>query len=267
MNIHSHAQLLTKHSNKNLPLLKVSGFTSFPGKGVIGIIDGKKIAIGNKKLMQDVHIQNVHSTLDQDALFYSEDGSLIGTFIVSDSIKKTTPEAIQELHKKHIRVVMLTGDNKTTANSVAKTLGIDEVYAEVSPEDKNKIIKMLQNEGRIVAMAGDGINDAPALASANVGIAMGTGSDIAIDTATITLVKGDLMGIVKAISLSQATVTNIRQNLCFAFLYNSLGVPIAAGVLYPYFGILLSPIIASGAMALSSLSVVWNALRLRFTKL
>lgn len=248
---------------KDLPLLQVDGFKALPGKGVVGTINGNLIAIGNKKLMADEHIVTDHSA----NLYYAENGKLQGSFSVSDSIKPSTYEAIKELHKKGIRIAMLTGDNTSTAKAVASELGIDEVYAEVAPEDKSEIISRLKKEGHIVAMAGDGINDAAALANANVGIAMGTGSDIAIESAQITLIKGDLRAISKAILLSQATVRNIRQNLFFAFVYNILGVPIAAGVLYPHFGILLSPIIASGAMALSSLSVVGNALILRSVKL
>jgi P-type Cu+ transporter len=186
---------------------------------------------------------------------------------VSDVIKTSTKEAIEMLHKEGVRIVMVTGDNKTTASAVGQALGIDEIEAEVLPENKNKIIKDLQAEGRIVAMAGDGINDAPALAQANVGIAMGTGTDIAIESAGITLVKGDLRGIARARKLSHATMRNIKQNLWFAFIYNTLGVPIAAGILYPVFGLLLSPIIASAAMTLSSVSVIMNSLRLNRQKL
>lgn len=255
--------IVAKAKEKNLPLLAVQNFQSLPGKGVVGMIDSLQIAIGNKKLMEELGV--IVETNDQ--LYLAENGRLLGSFTVSDRIKESTFEAIKALHKKNIRVVMLTGDNKATAQSVAKSLGIDEVHAEVAPQDKHQIIKKLQDEGHIVAMAGDGINDAPAISAANVGIGMGTGSDIAIESASITLIQGDLRGIAKAIILSQATVANIRTNLVFAFIYNALGVPVAAGVLYPFFGILLSPVIASGAMAASSLSVVYNSLRLRSTKL
>jgi P-type Cu+ transporter len=186
---------------------------------------------------------------------------------VADPIKETTPEAIRQLHAEGIRIVMLSGDSRTTAEAVAKTLGIDEVIAEVLPQDKRTHIQRLQREGRFVAMAGDGINDAPALAQAQVGIAMGTGTDVAMQSAGVTLVKGDLRGIVRARALSRATMRNIKQNLFWAFVYNSLGVPIAAGVLYPYFGVLLSPMIAAAAMSFSSVSVVGNALRLRSVRL
>ena len=255
--------IVAKAKEKNLPLLAVQNFQSLPGKGVVGMINGLQIAIGNKKLMGELGV--IVETNDQ--LYLAENGILLGSFTVSDRIKESTFEAIKALHKKNIRVVMLMGDNKATAQSVAKSLSIDEVHAEVAPQDKHQIIKKLQDEGHIVAMAGDGINDAPAISAANVGIGMGTGSDIAIESASITLIQGDLRGIAKAIILSQATLANIRQNLVFAFIYNALGVPVAAGVLYPFFGILLSPLLASGAMAASSLSVVYNSLRLRSTKL
>jgi Cu+-exporting ATPase len=200
-------------------------------------------------------------------MFVAIDGEAVGLLGVADPIKKSTPEAIQELHKEGVRIVMLTGDSRTTAEAVAKKLSIDEVRAEVLPEQKREIVKTLQSENRMVAMAGDGVNDAPALAQAHVGIAMGTGTDVAMESAGVTLVKGDLRGIAKARHLSRATMRNIRQNLFFAFVYNVLGVPIAAGVLYPFFGILLSPIIASAAMTFSSVSVITNALRLRRIKL
>jgi Cu+-exporting ATPase len=200
-------------------------------------------------------------------MFVAIDGEAVGLLGVADPIKKSTPEAIQELHKEGVRIVMLTGDSRTTAEAVAKKLSIDEVRAEVLPEQKREIVKTLQSENRMVAMAGDGVNDAPALAQAHVGIAMGTGTDVAMESAGVTLVKGDLRGIAKARHLSRATMRNIRQNLFFAFVYNVLGVPIAAGVLYPFFGLLLSPIIASAAMTFSSVSVIANALRLRRIKL
>jgi Cu+-exporting ATPase len=195
------------------------------------------------------------------------DGKLAGLFAIADPVKASTPEALKALAAEGIKVIMLTGDNRTTANSVAKRLGISEVEAEVLPDQKGAVVAKLRNAGRIVAMAGDGVNDAPALAAADVGIAMGTGTDVAMESAGVTLLKGDLTGIVRARKLSQATMSNIRQNLFFAFMYNAAGIPIAAGILYPAFGILLSPIIAAAAMALSSVSVVGNALRLRVTKL
>jgi Cu+-exporting ATPase len=203
----------------------------------------------------------------QTVMFIAVDGKAAGAIGVADPIKATTPEAIRELHKEGIRVVMLTGDSRTTAAVVARKLGIDEVIAEVLPQDKGNQIKRLQEQGRFVAMAGDGINDAPALAQAQVGIAMGTGTDVAMESAGVTLVKGDLTGILRARRLSRATMSNIRQNLFFAFVYNAVGVPIAAGVLYPFFGLLLSPMIAAAAMSFSSVSVIGNALRLRGVRL
>jgi Cu+-exporting ATPase len=201
------------------------------------------------------------------AMFVALDGQAAGLLAVADPIKKTTPEAIRRLHAERIRIVMLTGDSRTTAEAVAAELGLDEVIAEVLPDQKAEIVVRLQQEGRVVAMAGDGVNDAPALARADVGIAMGTGTDVAMESAGVTLVKGDLRGIVKARRLSRATMRNIRQNLFFAFVYNSLGVPVAAGVLYPFLGILLSPMLAAAAMSLSSVSVIGNALRLRRVRL
>ncbi len=246
-------------------------FESITGQGVYGRISDRQVALGNAKLME---AQNIDTTAlnkqadelrleGQTVMFVAVDGKLGGFISVADPIKSSTPEALKALHEAGIKVVMLTGDNKTTANAVAKKLGIDRVEAEVLPEQKTKIVKQLQAEGHIVAMAGDGINDAPALAGAHIGIAMGTGTDIAMESAGVTLVKGDLMGISKARHLSRATMLNIRQNLFFAFVYNILGIPVAAGVLYPFFGILLSPMIAAAAMSLSSVSVIANALRLR----
>jgi Cu+-exporting ATPase len=200
-------------------------------------------------------------------MFVVVDGSIAGMIGVADPVKASTPEAIRLLHEDHVRIVMLTGDNRTTAEAVAKKLGIDEIQAEVLPEQKGEIVKQLQTEGRIVAMAGDGVNDAPALAQAHVGIAMGSGTDVAMESAGVTLVKGDLRGIAKARHLSRGTMRNIRQNLFFAFIYNVVGIPIAAGALYPFFGLLLSPIIASAAMTFSSVSVVGNALRLNRLRL
>jgi len=229
------------------------------------------VVIGNKRLLEDQKIElgDIPAKADslrkdgQTVMFVAIDGKLAGLLGVADPIKSSTPEAIELLHKNNVKLVMLTGDSRTTAEAVAKKLNIDEVIAEVLPEQKTEVIKKYQTQGRIVAMAGDGINDAPALSQAQVGVAMGTGTDIAMESAGVTLVKGDLRGIAKAIQLSRGTMSNIRQNLFFAFVYNALGVPIAAGVLYPFFGTLLSPIFASLAMALSSVSVVVNALRLR----
>ena len=267
--------IVSKAKEKGLSLLQVQDFQSFTGKGVVGKVEGKIIAIGNQKLMSDQKIVLDSLALPaetlrnegQTVLYVAMDGKAAGLLAASDVIKGTTSEAIQMLHHEKIRIVMLTGDNHITAISIGKALGIDEIEAEVLPEDKGKIVKKLQEQGHIVAMAGDGINDAPALAQAHVGIAMGTGTDVAIESAGITLVKGDLRGIVRARKLSIATVRNIHQNLLFAFIYNVLGIPIAAGILYPFFGLLLSPMIASVAMAFSSVSVVWNALRLNRQKL
>jgi Cu+-exporting ATPase len=203
----------------------------------------------------------------QTVMFVVVDGAVAGVLGVADPVKQSTPEAIRMLHEDGIKIIMVTGDNRTTAEAVAKKLGIDEVHAEVLPEQKIEVIRDLQRKGRIVAMAGDGINDAPALAQGHVGIAMGTGTDVAIESAGVTLVKGDLRGIVRARKLSRATMRNIRQNLFFAFIYNVLGIPIAAGLLYPFFGVLLSPVIASVAMTFSSVSVISNALRLNYLKL
>ncbi len=247
------------------------GFESVTGKGVKGAVTGHAVGLGNRKLMVELGVA-VDSFAEQaesmradgeTVMFVSADGRLTGLLGVADPIKDTTPDAVRGLHDEGIRIVMLTGDSRTTAEAVANRLGIDEVIAEVLPDQKADVVKRLQKEGRVVAMAGDGINDAPALAQAQVGVAMGTGTDVAMESAGITLVKGDLRGIVRARRLSRATMRNIRQNLFFAFVYNSLGVPVAAGVLYPVFGILLSPILAAAAMSLSSVSVVGNALRLR----
>ncbi|KQS91012.1 MULTISPECIES: copper-translocating P-type ATPase [unclassified Rhizobium] len=250
-------------------------FDSPVGKGVTGSVDGRKLIIGSHRIMEEAHIDVSALTSQAEAMrgegatviFVAIDGRVGGLLAISDPIKTTTPDAVQALLKAGVRVVMLTGDNKTTADAVARKLGITEVEAEILPEDKSKIVKRLREEGRIVAMAGDGVNDAPALAAADVGIAMGTGTDVAIESAGVTLLKGDLQGIVRARQLSHATMNNIRQNLFFAFIYNAAGVPIAAGLLYPSFGLLLSPIIAAAAMALSSVSVIGNALRLRSVRI
>ena len=260
---------------RSLIIPKATDFNSTTGEGVQAVVDGKKVAIGNSKLMESLNsFDNELSTKadvrrkdGETVMFVAIDGKAAGIISVADPIKPSTKEAISLLHDAGLKVVMLTGDNEKTAQAVANKLGIDEVYADVSPEDKNRIVKEMQDSGKLVAMAGDGINDAPALAQANVGIAMGTGTDVAMESAGITLLKGDLMGIAKAYKLSHATMRNIKQNLFFAFIYNALGVPIAAGVLYPIFGLLLSPMIAAAAMSLSSFSVIANALRLRRLKL
>lgn len=260
---------------RNIKFAPPESFESVPGKGVRATVDGVRVASGNRSMMDEVHVDvdvlsqtaEALRTDGQTAMFVAVDGKAAGLIGVQDPIKDTTPEAIRKLHEEGVRVVMLTGDSRTTAAAVARKLDIDDVIAEVLPEDKSNQIKRLQKEGRFVAMAGDGVNDAPALAQAQVGIAMGTGTDVAMESAGITLVKGDLMGIVRARQLSRATMSNIRQNLFFAFIYNALGVPIAAGVLYPFFGLLLSPMIAAAAMSFSSVSVIGNSLRLRGLKL
>lgn len=260
---------------RGIKLLATESFESVTGKGVKATVEGVRVALGNRKLMEDaeVNIEELAESAEamradgQTVMFVAVEGKAGGLIGVADPIKPTTPEAIRQLREEGIRVVMLTGDSRTTAAAVTRKLGIDDVIAEVLPEDKSNQIKRLQEQGRFVAMAGDGINDAPALAQAQVGIAMGTGTDVAMESAGITLVKGDLTGIVRARRLSRATMSNIRQNLFFAFVYNALGVPIAAGVLYPFFGLLLSPMIAAAAMSFSSVSVIGNALRLRGVKL
>lgn len=267
--------ILDKAKTMELKLPNAEDFDALNGKGVTGTIDGQRVLIGNRLLMEaeSVDISDFEGEADQlrkdgaTVIFAAVDGTVCGLLAIADPIKPTTEAAIVALQKDGIRVVMLTGDNRTSAEAVARKLHIDVVEAEVLPEDKAKIVKRLQDEGRIVVMAGDGVNDAPALATANVGIAMGTGTDVAIESAGITLLRGDLMGIVEARRLSIATMRNIRQNLFFAFVYNLAGVPIAAGVLYPVAGILLSPIFAAAAMSLSSVSVIGNALRLRFVTL
>ncbi len=256
---------------RNLPLRKAESFKSWTGKGVSGRIDNHEIVLGNSRLFSELGIElgplpgeaDEMRREGQTAMFLSIDGKPMGLLRVADPIKETTPDAIRKIHQEGIKVVMLTGDNRATAEAVAQKLQIDEVIAEVLPDQKAQKVKELQKEGRIVAMAGDGINDAPALAQAHVGIAMGTGTDVAMESAGVTLVKGDLGGVLRAVLLSRATMKNIRENLFLAFVYNALGIPIAAGVLYPFFGLLLSPMIAAAAMSFSSVSVVSNSLRLR----
>ncbi|MEJ7623837.1 MAG: heavy metal translocating P-type ATPase [Pyrinomonadaceae bacterium] len=261
---------------RHAQFLPVDDFKSITGKGVTGIVKGKAVALGNQKLLEelglpvDAELQSQADKLraeGQTVMFVAIDKQHAGLLGVTDPIKESTAEAIKALHDEGLEIVMLTGDNRVTADAVGMRLNIDKVIADVLPEQKQEVIKKLQSEGKTVAMAGDGVNDAPALAQAQVGIAMGTGTDVAIESAGITLVKGDLRGIVRARVLSRATMSNIRQNLFFAFIYNVLGVPIAAGILYPFFGLLLSPIIASAAMTFSSVSVIMNALRLRNLKL
>jgi Cu+-exporting ATPase len=266
------AAIVAGAKEKGIELAAVERFESLTGRGVQGRASGASVALGNRKLLDELHVSHAEKLLEssetmraegQTVMFVVVNGKPAGLVGVADPIKQTTPEAIERLHKDGIRVVMLTGDSRTTAEAVAKKLHVDQVIAEVLPQDKAAVIKQLQAEGRFVAMAGDGINDAPALAQAQVGIAMGTGTDIAIEAADVTLVKGDLRGIVRARALSRATMRNIKQNLFWAFVYNALGVPLAAGVLYPFFGLLLSPMIAAAAMSFSSVSVISNALRLR----
>jgi Cu+-exporting ATPase len=269
---HPLAAAIVEGANaRGIELADAQGFRSITGKGVTGTVEGSSVALGNRALLEELHIdagdlRDRADALRQDGqtvMFVVIDGRTTGLVGVADRVKESAVEAVDLLHREGVRLMMLTGDSRTTAEAVARRLGIDAVEAEVLPEQKGEVVKRLQAEGRIVAMAGDGINDAPALAQAHVGIAMGTGTDVAIESAGITLVKGDLRGIVRARRLSRATMRNIRQNLFFAFIYNTLGVPIAAGVLYPVFGLLLSPIIASAAMTFSSVSVIANALRLR----
>ncbi len=260
---------------RGLELTEVADFQSETGKGVRGSVDGRAVSLGNARMMDDLGVDagGLAARAEelrgdgQTVVFVAMDSKIAGLVGVADPVKETTAEAVKLLRDDGVHIVMLTGDNPVTARAVARKLGIDEVEADVLPDRKREVIKRLQGEGRVVAMAGDGINDAPALAQAHVGIAMGTGADVAMESAGVTLVKGDLRGIARARRLSRAVMRNIRQNLFFAFIYNSLGVPIAAGILYPFFGILLSPIIAAAAMSLSSVSVISNALRLRTTKL
>jgi len=273
---HPLARAIAEAANeRNISVAQVRGFDAPTGKGAIGVAEGRRVVIGNPKFLHELNIQTTELDADAERLrgegatviYLAVDGKVSGIIAIADPVKRTTPDALKFLTQDHVRVVMLTGDNKTTAQAVARRLGISDVEAEVLPDQKSAVVEKLRHEGRKVAMAGDGVNDAPALAAAEVGIAMGTGTDVAIESAGVTLLKGDLTGIVRARRLSAATMRNIRQNLFFAFIYNAAGVPIAAGVLYPLFGILLSPIIAAAAMALSSVSVVSNALRLRHVRL
>jgi Cu+-exporting ATPase len=269
------AAIVAGAQERGLQLSEAREFKSLTGRGITGVVDGKNVALGNVRLLDELNVRsaNLASKAEewrrdgQTVMFVAIDAQAAGLLGVADPIKISTPEAIAALHKEGVRIVMLTGDSRTTAEAVAKKLSIDEVRAEVLPDQKREIVKALQSQGRMVAMAGDGVNDAPALAQAQVGIAMGTGTDVAMESAGVTLVKGDLRGIAKARHLSRATMRNIRENLFFAFVYNVAGVPIAAGVLYPFFGLLLSPIIASAAMTFSSVSVIGNALRLNRVQL
>lgn len=269
------AAILSGIEARNIPPADIESFRSVTGKGITGTVQGKSLTLGNSTLLREMNISigelgNIAKKLQaegQTVMYFAVDQQIVGLFGVTDPIKETTPLAIEELHKRGIRIVMLSGDNSATAQTVGSALGIDQVIAEVLPDEKAAVIWSLQSEGHFVAMAGDGVNDAPALAQANVGIAMGTGTDVAMESAHVTLVKGDLMGIIRALNLSYYTMRNIKQNLFFAFIYNVIGVPIAAGILYPIFGLLLSPMIAAGAMSLSSVSVIWNSLRLRRLKL
>jgi Cu+-exporting ATPase len=260
---------------RNVDIRTAQSFASVTGKGVKGTVDGQTVALGNAALLADLGIDPGSFASRAEALradgqtvmFVAVGSKVAGLIGVADPIKETTAEAIRDLHAEGIRIVMLTGDSRTTAAAVAKKLALDDVVAEVLPDQKVEVVKKLQREHRIVAMAGDGVNDAPALAQAHVGIAMGTGTDVAMKSAGVTLVKGDLRGIVRARRLSRAAMGNIKQNLFFAFVYNALGVPVAAGALYPAWGLLLNPMIAAAAMSFSSVSVIANALRLRTTKL
>jgi Cu+-exporting ATPase len=269
------AAIVAGAQQRGVEFVPVEGFQSVTGQGVQALFGANRVSLGNRRLMEagGVSIDATNQEAEQmradgqTVMYLSANGALAGLIGVADPIKATTVDAIEELHKEGIRVVMLTGDSRTTAMAVAAKLKIDEVIAEVQPQDKREKVQSLQREGKFVAMAGDGINDAPALAQAQVGIAMGTGTDVAMESAGVTLVKGDLRGIARARLLSHATMRNIRQNLFFAFVYNALGVPVAAGVLYPIFGLLLSPMIAAAAMSFSSVSVVANALRLRTVRL
>jgi Cu+-exporting ATPase len=265
------AAIVTAANDRQLALSDAHDFRSLTGLGITGTVDGKSVIAGNEKLLTQHGIVTdalIHGASElrrkaQTVIFAAIDGRPAGLISIADPVKKTSARAIRDLKAEGLRIVMLTGDNRATAEAVAAVLGIGELEAEILPGTKAGVVKRLQKEGRVVAMAGDGINDAPALAQADVGIAMGTGTDVAMESSGVTLVKGDLAGIVRARRLSRATMRNIRQNLFFAFIYNSVGVPVAAGVLYPFFGLLLSPILAAAAMSFSSVSVITNSLRLR----
>jgi Cu+-exporting ATPase len=267
--------ILNAASARKLDIGDVSDFTALPGKGATGTVGGKAVALGNAVLMREINVAT--EALDRaaeaageqgaTAVYLAVDGRAAGIIAVADPVKPSAPAALQALRRENLRIVMLTGDVLTTARAVASQLGIDEIEAGVLPERKSEVVQRLRSEGRRVAMVGDGVNDAPALAAADVGIAMGSGTDVAIESAGVTLLTGDLTGLLRARRLSVATMRNIRQNLAFAFLYNAAGVPIAAGVLYPVFGILLSPMVGAAAMALSSVSVIANALRLARVRL
>jgi len=269
------AAIVAAALQQGLKLSEPEEFQSITGMGVVGKVEHHIVALGNNKLLDQQKIDAGQANELAEArrkdgetvMFVGVDGRLAGLLGVADPIKESTPDAIRALHEERIRIVMVTGDNRSTADAVARKLGIDEVEADVLPQEKGEVVKRLKAQGHVVAMAGDGVNDAPALALADVGIAMGTGTDVAIESAGVTLVKGDLRGIVRARRLSRATMGNIRQNLFFAFIYNALGIPLAAGALYPVFGLLLSPMIASAAMSFSSVSVIANALRLRKVEL
>ena len=259
---------------RKLSLVPVTDFDSPVGKGVVGSVEGVQVVSGSGKFLAEhgIDVAGLNTSAEAQRLkaatviFVGLAGRLAGFVAIADPIKATTPQALQALKAAGVRIVMLTGDGRSTAEAVGRELGIDEVVAEVFPEDKASVVRRLKAEGRVVAMAGDGVNDAPALAAAEVGIAMGTGTDVAMESSGVTLLKGDLMGIVRARTLSRATMRNIRQNLFLSFAYNAAGIPLAAGVLYPFFGLLLSPVVAAAAMALSSVSVIGNALRLRTVK-
>ncbi len=269
------AAILASAVDRKVALRDVTDFASVTGKGVTGTIEGRRVAVGNATLLRDRGIAGAALEARADALrgegatalFVAVDDKPAGIIAVADPIKATTRAALDALRGEGIRIVMLTGDNRTTAQAIAGKLGITEVEAGVLPDQKNAVVRRLKSEGRVVAMAGDGVNDAPALAAADVGIAMGTGTDVAMQSAGLTLVKGDLAGIARGRALSRATMRNIRENLVLAFVYNVIGIPVAAGVLYPAFGLLLSPIIAAAAMSLSSVSVIGNALRLRAARI
>ena len=270
------AAIVRGAQERKIELREVGDFRSITAGGVAGTVNGRKALVGKAKFIEgegvtiDASLHGQATALQTEGktvLFVALDGKPAGLLAVADPVKESTPEAIALLHELDVKLVMATGDNRRTAEAVARKLGLDQFEAEVEPSDKIAKVNALKQGGQIVAMAGDGINDAPALAAADVGIAMGTGTDVAMESAGVTLVQGDLRGIAKAIRLSRATMRNIRQNLFFAFIYNALGVPLAAGILYPFFGVLLSPMIAGAAMSLSSVSVITNALRLRHTRL